>query len=61
MFKVNFIPAFPAWNEQKSPKNVRLRVGNARFVYTEKYVCYRLEPLKTQLNRQVTAIHFLEH
>ena len=49
MFKVNFIQAFPAWNEQNSPKNVQFRQGQARLFYIEKYAFYRLEPIKTKL------------
>ena len=52
MFKVNFIQAFPAWNEQNSPKNVRFRQGKARLLYIEKYAFYRLEPIKSKLIRQ---------
>jgi len=36
-------------------------MGNAGFVYIEKYAFYRPESLKTQLICHVTAIHFAKH
>ena len=60
IFKVKFSQAFPVWNEQKSPKNERLRLGKAFLVYIEKYAFYHLELLKTKLNRHVRTIHFVK-
>ena len=60
IFKVKFLQAFPVWNEQKLPKNERLRLGKAFLVYIEKYAFYRLEPLKMKLNLQVRIIHFVK-
>jgi len=58
---VDFLHAFPSRNEQNLPKNVWFRLGNACFVYPEKYGFYGVVPLKTKLIRQVTAIHFVKH
>ncbi|WP_234332660.1 hypothetical protein, partial [Streptomyces sp. NRRL S-87] len=58
IFKVIFLQALPAWNEQNSLKNVRFRLGNPHLIHIEKYAFYPLEPLKTKLIGQVTAIHF---
>jgi len=59
--KVNFLQAFPTWNEYNSLKNERLRLGKAFFISIEKYAFYPLEPLNTKLIGQVTAIHFGKH
>ena len=57
IFKVNFLQAFPAWNEQNSPKNERFRQGNPCFGYIEKSPFYPLEPLKTKHISQVTPFN----
>jgi len=53
-FNVNFLWAFPPWNEQNLPKNERFRQGKPCFVYIEKSAFYPINALKTKHICQVT-------